>query len=308
MDVKSYIKSFGLKIFLVKAIRKPFYNNYSAFGKKLSLYNEKVIKNFLYKNVIQNLKNIKSQSVQPVNKDVKENTVIWTMWWQGYKNAPDIVKKCIDRIKSENKHNKVVIIDSQNYKDYVKINPQILNLVTENKITITQLSDIIRANLLFNYGGVWIDSTVYELKPLPERIFSMPFYTIKTGKYTNDPSHGRWTGFFMSAPKGSELMGFMKECFNIYYDKYDILIDYILVDYLINLAYDVNAEIKREIKLVPQNNEDVFKLALFLNKDVSKAQILSRSNTYLYKLTYKMNFIDDPNTLYNQIISGRKIK
>lgn len=43
MNVKEYINNFGLRIFLTKALRKPFYNNFSHFGIKICLINENVI-------------------------------------------------------------------------------------------------------------------------------------------------------------------------------------------------------------------------------------------------------------------------
>lgn len=309
MDVKSYIKSFSLKIFLVKAIRKPFYNNYSYFGKKLSLYNEKVIKAFLYKNVIQDLKNAKSQLVQPVNKGVKKNSVIWTMWWQGLNNAPSIVKACIRELRKNNPTRNVIVITKENYQKYVHIDSEIIANLNNGSISVTHFSDIYRVNLLYIYGGVWVDSTIWSTKTISDNIFNKDFFTIKTGKYTNDPSHGRWTTFFLESKAGNELMNFLRLSFDLYNNKYDLFIDYILFDYFINIAYESNRNIMEEIKNVPKNNEDVFKLTSFLNRDIAQAQtVLTNSKTYLYKLTYKMNFIGDPNTLYNQIISGREFK
>ncbi|OUQ00226.1 capsular polysaccharide synthesis protein [Lactobacillus gallinarum] len=309
MNVKSYIKSFGLKIFLVKAIRKPFYNNYSYLSKKLSLYNEKVIKEFLYKNVIQDLKKVKSQSIQPINKYIKKNSVIWTMWWQGLNDAPSIVKACIRELRKNNPTRDVIVITKENYQKYVHVDSKIITNLNNGSISITHFSDVYRVNLLYIYGGVWVDSTILSTKTISDNIFNKDFFTIKTGKYTNDPSHGRWTTFFLESKAGNELMNFLRLSFDLYSNKYNLFIDYILFDYLINIAYENSRKIMQEIKNVPKNNENVFKLTSFLNTDISQVQpILTSSNTYMYKLTYKMNFIDSPNTLYNQIISGREFK
>ena len=49
-------------------------------------------------------------------EDVDMSDTIWVCWWQGYDNAPEIVKKCIDSMKMNCGSKKVVIIDESNYK------------------------------------------------------------------------------------------------------------------------------------------------------------------------------------------------
>ena len=42
-----------------------------------------------------------------------------------------------------------------------------------------QFTDIIRLALLDKYGGVWIDSTMFETGELPKEVFSSEFFTYK---------------------------------------------------------------------------------------------------------------------------------
>ena len=44
---------------------------------------------------------------------------IWICWWQGLKNAPDIVKKCVESIRIHAGNHKIVIITDENYKEFV---------------------------------------------------------------------------------------------------------------------------------------------------------------------------------------------
>lgn len=303
--IYKYLKEFGLKIFLVKAIRSKFYNNYSTFGKKLSLYNEKNIKNFLRSNVTQKV----SKSIGNnffVNSRVKKNNVIWIMWWQDIENAPRLVKKCIQNIKENNPNHEIVIITNKNYKQYLHLNERILSLFEDGSISVTHLSDIIRVNLLYLYGGVWIDSTLFSTEALPESIFSKNFYTIKTGNYTNDPSHGRWTTFFIESQAGSDLMKYLSSCFDYYCKKYNLFIDYILFDYFIEIGYEDNKKIKCMIDNVPINNVDTFKLNLCFLKGVENYNF-KNSKTFLYKLSYKENYTKKNNnrqTLYYKILGN----
>ena len=307
MNIKSYIKNFGIDIFLSKAIRKPFYGNKTYLGKKICLYNEKKIKDFLYVNVIQDLKKVESQPIHFFNNHVKKNSVIWTMWWQGLNNAPCIVKACINNLKKYNPTRDVIVISKENYKNYLHLNSKIINDLNKGNISITHFSDIYRVNLLYVYGGAWIDSTIFETKTISDSIFDKDFYTIKTGKYTNDPSHGRWTTFFMESQAGNKLMNFLRLSFDIYCNKYSLFIDYILFDYFIAIAVDMSKEIQQVINTVPVNNSKVFELEKYLDQSEKLFDYFMNSDTYLYKLTYKKQY-DEGNFKKGPIIFGNIIR
>lgn len=299
----NYLSQFGPKIFLSKLIKRPFYDNKSLLGKKINLKNESIIKHFLRKNIIDNLDLTERIPIHPIKEDIKVNNVIWTMWWQGEESAPEIVKACLRRLKAKNKAKNVIVITKNNFTEYVNLKSNILNLYKNKNISITHLSDIIRVNLLYQYGGIWIDSTVWCEKELDAELFDVSFYSINTGRYTNDPSHGRWTTFFMSSTQGTDLMNFLVMSFNRYLENYDYFVDYILFDYFINIACDLNKTIDDDINSIPINNTHTFELSKFLNFPYSKD--LFYKDTYLYKLTYKMDFKKKKTkNLYQYLVSN----
>lgn len=306
MNVKFYIKAFGLKIFLSKAIRKPFYYNKTYLSKQICLYNEKNIKNFLNVNIIQDLKKVKSQPVRFINTHVKKNSVIWTMWWQGLNNAPKMVKACISSLRKANPTRDIIVITKKNYRNYVHLSSKIVDDLNNGNISVTHFSDIYRVNLLYIYGGAWIDSTIFETQTISNNIFEEDFFTIKTGKYTNDPSHGRWTTFFLEAKAGNELMNFVRLAFDIYCMKYNSFIDYILFDYFIAIAVDMSNSIRQSVNTVPINNSRVFELEKDLNQNEKEFGDFINSDTYLYKLTYKKQYNKRTNrkepTIFSKII------
>lgn len=281
MNKKKYISNFGVKILISKAIRKPFYNKNSHFSKGICLINEKIIKNFLINNI-----NFDSHNEKLNKKKIEYNSIIWTMWWQGLENAPLLVQKCIEKMQNENPNHKVIIITKKNYNDYVELPDHVIHKIENNNISITHFSDILRVNLLYQYGGIWADSTLFMTKSIPEEYFNKEFYTINTGIYTNDPSHGRWTTFFIESHRGSKLMKFLVESFNSYLDKYDQFIDYILFDYFIEIGYENNTKMRKYIDSVPKNNQNVFKLQEFLSEPIDEFNY-ENCDTFLYKLSYK---------------------
>ena len=92
--------------------------------------------------------------------------IIWMLWFQGIENAPYIVKKCLASWKRNNPSWTIIFLDKNNIKEYIDTS----SIVANNKqyITKTSLSDIVRINLLNKYGGIWVDATVYCMKPLED--------------------------------------------------------------------------------------------------------------------------------------------
>lgn len=300
MNVKSYIHEFGVGIFASKLIRKPFYGKNTKLSRRVCITNENIIKRFLKNNI-----DLANNEIRLNHKNIEYNAIIWTMWWQGLENAPLIVRKCIENQKKNNPNHKIIVITEKNYGDYVDLPEYIIKKFREGKISVTHFSDIIRVNLLYQYGGIWVDSTLLMTKSLPQEWFNKEFYTINTGLYTDDPSHGRWTTFFIEARRGSELMKFLANGFNKYLSKYNYFIDYILFDYLIEIGYENSRDIREVIDAVPRNNQNVFLLRNLLLKPVNGLNYKD-SKTFLYKLSYKDNLKTTTKegqlTIYGEIV------
>ena len=168
-----YIKEYGLQLFVSKAIRRRSLNNDSVFGEKINNYNEKLVLNRL--NRIFKYEYFEEESYFKPKCQVPPET-IWIMWWQGYNNAPNLVKACINSVKINNKNHNVIIITQENFKDYVMLPNFILKKFENGYISITHLSDIIRVLLLYNYGGLWIDSTVLNISSINRKVFDSTFF------------------------------------------------------------------------------------------------------------------------------------
>ena len=93
------------------------------------------------------------------------NKNIFILWFQGFENSPEIIKKCIQSWKYYNPDWNIVLIDDNNLMNYVNLKNYIPNI--DNKsIEKCHLSDIIRSILLKLYGGLWVDTTTFCNKPL----------------------------------------------------------------------------------------------------------------------------------------------
>lgn len=94
------------------------------------------------------------------------NKTIWINWFQGWDNAPEISKKCVESWKYYNPGWEVVLLDKDTYRNYTDFESRLPGLNTNN----ISLSDILRVSLLKENGGVWADSTLWCNKPLDDWI------------------------------------------------------------------------------------------------------------------------------------------
>ena len=83
---------------------------------------------------------------------------------------PELVKMCFKRLKDTLPADitELHLITFDNYKDYVTFPAHIEQKFKEKKITMTTLSDILRFCLLSEYGGFWIDATVFFTGEFPK--------------------------------------------------------------------------------------------------------------------------------------------
>lgn len=217
---------------------------------------------------------------------------IWTLWWQGVEQAPEIVKVCLksqqDNMASDGFQ--YTIITKDNWKQYMKLPKHITEKVENGKITLTHFSDIIRAELLKQYGGIWIDATVFCNKKIDLEPVSQ-IYTAKCSPTPKSLTLGRWAGFLIGDKKDSKLFSFMSEAFDQYWKKYDSLAAYLLIDYIIAIACKHFPEIKAEYERIPVNQTGLWNMLRKMNEEYN-ADVWERAmrNADYWKLSYKDEF------------------
>ena len=243
-----------------------------------------------------------------LNKPVyKEKIYAWTCWWQGEEQAPEIIKVCLESQKKNLSSNiEHIIITKDNCADYIQLPDYIMQKVKSGHISLTHLSDIIRVNLLYKYGGLWLDASAFLLEPLPADIFSYPIYTRNLPE-TQFCSNTMWTISFLYAKPGNRLFLFLSEALFYYFSIYDELQYYLTLDYIIAIACNIYPEIEKQFQQIPYNNEGIFKLGNHLMETFDAEQYNNYiKDTFIQKLTYKLNPVDmkESNTIYHHIISG----
>ena len=164
---------------------------------------------------------------------------VWVFWWQGLESAPARVKACVDSIKRNAANRDVIVITKDNVSKYTDLPDYVFRKLAEGKITLTHFSDILRFNLLKLHGGLWMDATLYAVRPLDSHRYSGRFFTCSGYPDSTffNVSDGRWTGFFIGGVREEPLFEFMDRFFALYWERNNSLADYFLIDYALDYAY-----------------------------------------------------------------------
>ena len=278
---------------------------HKPFSHKLLRLKERYIISWLKKNfgdVIAKYENIEETVIKP-NK-INE-LPIWICWLQGYNLAPNFVKKMIKNVKKNSNGHPVFLIDVDNYMQYCSLPANIVRKYKAGLMPQQQFADILRAGLLSQRGGLWIDASVFITRPIPDDVFNVPVYNIKNIKpnYYRDAvacDSTKWEAYFIASWPKSVTYSFIFECFIRYWEKYNVLIDYFLFSYLAKISREEIAAGISEYSLIPDNNFNCEQLSDYLmtspSYSESKYREIIMGDTFVYKLTWKGNYCLIPNS------------
>ena len=280
---KEYIKEFGVGIFAIAGFTRVL--------RKLKLNHAvKSYERFKYNSIIRWLDKRYGEEADKViagytsHCKIQEDSPIWIFWWQGEETMPPVVKSCYKSVLRNAEKHPVILITENNITEYVDIPQYIYEKIREKKMTLTHFSDILRENLLYKHGGIWMDATIYMTASFSKEMYKYEYYSIK-GAF----EEWEWTGFFQAAGKGNVFAKAVSHLFNCYWKEHDCLISYLLIDCFLAVARKHSPAIDQMIKDLPQKDASIFLLNdQYLDKtyDVDEMEALS-NKTNLHKLSYK---------------------
>lgn len=240
-----------------------------------------------------------------------DNAPIWVCWWTGEEDAPLLVKRCLSSIRKNAGEHPVYLITRENYMQWIEIPGDILSKVNSGKICIANFTDYLRATLIKDHGGLWIDSTIFLSDHIPEAFFRNPFYTCKNNTEADDCgyiSRYRWTSFCISGWKNNVLFSFFSDALGQYWKNHEVSVDYLLVDFILETGYRQIPEIRKQIDSVPGNNihRDDLQAAFNAALPASEFWKVVQKDTSVYKLSWREAYreeVEGQQTVYGYFLS-----
>lgn len=242
-------------------------------------------------------KEIGKKTFKKYDKDMT-NTV-WVCWLQGFENAPELVKNCIESMKYHIKDKEFVFITADNFADYCEIPEFIIDKWKRGTISHTHFSDILRLALLIQNGGLWIDATAYFTGELPNYICDGDFFIYRDGFFNYDLINaGNWLIF--SDPNNILL----NETFNLlcsYWKKYDYTKHYFIFQMFFRMVTDYYEKEWDTVPYFSQMDQHIFSFE-FLDEYSEKRFRQLKALTNIHKLTLKADFdCESENSYYSKL-------
>ena len=132
------------------------------------------------------------------------NEKIFTIWLQGEENAPALVKACFRSVRRHCKQ-ELVVLDEKTLFEYIKLPDEIMKKRAAGKIKNAHFADICRVELLYTYGGFWLDATGFATGPIPQWIVDEDFFVYMAGRNVGSP-YSFMQNCFIRARKGAYLL------------------------------------------------------------------------------------------------------
>ncbi len=241
---------------------------------------------------------------------------IWVFWGQGENAMPPLVLACYRQLVKFNGN--VTLVTCQNIGDYIKLPSVVFEKVNNGIITWAHFSDIVRNALLAEYGGLWLDATVWVPGRLPlEKLDGMAFFTACGTRSAGRPAacfwttlEWSWSGWCLWSPNGRYLLfRFVSRMLQEMALNEKATPDYVIIDYLIYYAcrhFKSVRENMEKCREIPCNQRN--RLALLMNEPYD-AEIYRRltKEDFVFKLSYRADWKsrtrDGRCTFYGKLIS-----
>lgn len=217
--------------------------------------------------------------------------VLWMLWFQGWENAPTLVKKCKETWVKHNPDWTIHFLTSENISDFIDLEAIIPGYNTKD-IRPESLSNVIRMALLLKYGGVWADSTLYCNKPLdswlPEQTSSSSFFA-----FANPGPDRLLSNWFLAATPNHPIIQKWYDATVNYWDGRLERHTYFWCHYLFGELYQTDPELKNLWDKTPKVSADAPHYFLPYEKTFSRAltvqdkEVIDNPNTPVFKLTYR---------------------
>jgi len=202
-----------------------------------------------FKRYLPAVANVRESKI--INND--KNEKIFTMWQQGESKAPALVQACFRSIRKHCKQ-ELVVLDDDNFEQYVKLPREIIEKYRAGKIRRAHFADIVRVELLYEHGGIWLDSTAFVTAPIPDWIMDLDFFVFMVGNVGQKYSYMQ--NCFIRARKGAYLLAAWRAMILDYWMHENHSFDYFMHQLLFKTLVENDPRAKKYFAEMPHVDQD----------------------------------------------------
>jgi hypothetical protein len=214
---------------------------------------------------------------------------------------PEIVKACFKSVKEHSSGYDVVLITEENIDDYINFPEHIMKKYHNGLITKTHFSDLMRISLLINYGGIWLDATVFLSGDIPKYVLDSDLFMFKTSNWDENVFLPASSWFIVAKKRNPILIKVFNVLSKFWENETDMMHYYLLH---ISLLYVIknNPDLEKLWNsMLYKNNSDphVLQFKLFDEYTESMREYIWQSS-FVHKLSHYFNYLENYESLLNK--------
>ena len=279
ISLKNYM--FFRYVFCFIIYKLGFINKHS-----FRIYPKKILLNRFRKKYSKDKLKKLNYIIESPKKDIDFKKTIWVFWFQGFDNAPEVVKLCNLALKKNYKDYNIVYLSKDNINEYIKLPNFVYEKFEKKVISVTHFSDILRLALLSTYGGLWVDATTLCTGNNDLKFFQQyNLFVYREGTIEEDEPINMGNWLLWSVPNNEIITDTLNMLLD-YWKNYNYLCDYFIFHILFKIACDIH---KSDWKNVPYLNQvdNHILFANFFNLFDEKLFFKICNLTDFHKLSYK---------------------
>ena len=190
---------------------------------------------------------------------------VWSLWLQGEENAPALVRNCFASIRHYSGL-ETIVLDQNSLQQYISLPEVIVEKYKKGKIKACHFADICRVELLYQYGGYWMDATCLMTAPAPQNIQEADFFM----PLTSPGIIGDYSGFqncYIRAKKGSWLLKAWREMILDYWTHEEGLLDYFQHQIMFKTLVEKSSQGQKEYEKMPRITHEAAQQLWLLHGD-----------------------------------------
>jgi hypothetical protein len=236
--------------------------------------------------------------------------IIWSLWLQGWNEAPEIVRACT---ASWTRLNPGWVVRRLTRKHVNSLFPPTsLFAHLADDLPPEALSDIVRLELLTRFGGVWVDATTYCLVPLDGWLApAMPQGFFAFDRPAQDRMLSSW---FLAAQPASPVVVFWRALTERYWATRSERGAYFWLHYLFAHAYQLDPVVRRIWDETPKRSAASALIlvpyleTLYAPPTEPARHIIETGSTPLLKLTHKLDSVENKRETLYRWLCDRELK
>lgn len=190
---------------------------------------------------------------------------IYSIWLQGEDKAPEVVRACWRSVRA-NCRQELVVLDETQLLSTLDLPDYVVSKYRSGRMTRAHFSDICRVELLYRYGGIWLDATDFVVRDFPQWLQDEDFFIYLSGEWVSGAYAFVQNCFFRSR-RGNYILKAWREAILSYWKNEDSALDYFVHQLLLWRVICRNRRAAELFSRMPKISQDITHMLWFDNRD-----------------------------------------